>query len=101
MADERTLKVLFSAHRPGFKGKPDMEVRLTLESFEGKRYAAWGAYKAGAARSEKLVSIRKEELPGVLAALQRAIELWEREDGEFTGELSAAEYAAHPSCPIT
>ena len=99
MAD-RELQTLFSATRKGFEGKPDAEVRLTLESFNGARYAAWGAYNVDATKPTKQISIRKDELPGVLAALQRAVELWEKPDEAFTGDLSHHEYAMHPSCPI-
>lgn len=93
MAGDRTLEVLFSSERKGFNGKPDLQARLTLESWNGNRYAMWGLYKAETSKPEKAISIRKDELERVIAALHVAIERWEVPDERFRGELTHAEYA--------
>lgn len=93
MAD-KTLQVLFEAERAGYGGKPKTVVRLTLESYEGKRYAMWGVYPEGSDKPTKAVSIRDAELQPLIAALGTAIQLWQKTDDGFTGSLSHAEYAA-------
>jgi hypothetical protein len=92
MAD-RTLQVLYASPRKGYEGKPDLDARLTLESWNGNRYAMWGVYRPDSGKAEKAVSIRHEELGALIPALQRAQELWETPDERFAGDLTHAEYA--------
>ncbi len=93
MAD-RSLETLYEAVRKGFNGKPDVTVRLTLESYNGNRYALWATYQEGSSKPDKSTSIREAELPALIAALQVAASKWCTPDTHFAGHLSDREYAA-------
>lgn len=86
--------MLFRATRAGHESKPSTEVRLTLESYGGARFAAWSQWDEGASKPKKLISIRKSELAPLRAALREAETLWARNDTEFTSHMGHAEYAA-------
>ena len=69
--------------RRGFQGAPDIELRVSLDEFEGKRYASvrqWyddrGTWKPG-----KGTSVRMSELRGVAEALIRIADEHQAEQG--------------------
>lgn len=93
MAD-RTLKTLFESVRKGYNGKQDVTVKLTLESYNGNRYALWATYQEGSSKPDKSTSIREAELSGFIAALQKARGEWQIPDESYSGYLSHSEYAA-------
>lgn len=93
-----TLETLMTTERPGYGDRPTLRFAACIEQWHGARYVELSVAADGERR--RTVSVRQRELPGLIAALQRAQERICDAPESFTEGMTHAEYAASAACPI-
>lgn len=89
---------IYTGERLGRDGRPDTQLRLNLDRYEGHGYVAVSTWEKGAGGwwPRKMLSFKRRELPGVIEALQRAHAALQAEAAAIPVEARARPQGALP-----
>ncbi len=95
-----TLETLCTMTRKGYGDRPNLELVLTVEQYDGSRFIQLDLKTNGTSGPKNRVTIRQKEIPTIIEALSRGIDRICDDPDSFTEGMSHAEYAASPACPF-